>query len=79
MSHSLSPAGMHRHHDGGGASGAGSKEDYNGPLAMREVPDHMSGAQAACWEGQSSKQSNSGSEVSLACLQGRIQAMVHLS
>lgn len=42
---------------------------------MRDIPDHMAGAHAVCWDGQLSKQSNSGSEVSLACLQGRIQAM----
>ena len=83
INHSLSPNHHHHHHhhhqqhDGAGPRGGGSstKEDYNGQLTMRDVPDHMSGAQAVCWDGQLGKQSNSGSEVSLACLQGRIQAM----
>lgn len=54
----------------------GLKEDYSGShaLTMRDLPDDLAGTRAT-WEGQSGKHSNSGSEVSLACLQGRIQAM----
>lgn len=48
---------------------AKEESDYSGSLAMRMDTDHIGGSHG--WD----RQSRSGSEVSLACLQGRIQQM----
>ena len=45
------------------------ESEYEDSLAMRDIPDHT----ASNWEQHSRR--SSGSEVSLACLQGRIQQM----